>query len=43
MLFEFVCGGVPFGEEESDTYRVYELVLTGEIRYPKFVRAKTLP
>ena len=23
MLFEFVCGGVPFGEEEMDPYTIY--------------------
>jgi cGMP-dependent protein kinase len=27
MLYEFLCGGVPFGEEEEDPYTIYELVL----------------
>ena len=27
MLFEFLAGGVPFGEEQTDSYQVYEKVL----------------
>jgi cGMP-dependent protein kinase len=27
MLYEFVCGGLPFGEEEEDPYAIYEKVL----------------
>jgi cGMP-dependent protein kinase len=38
ILFEFMCGGVPFGEEEEDPYAVYELILTAPIRYPPYVK-----
>jgi len=27
MLYEFICGGVPFGEEEEDPYTIYEIIL----------------
>lgn len=36
MLFEFICGGVPFGENDSDSYAIYEKVLEGKIVYPGF-------
>ena len=34
MIFEFICGGVPFGENESDSYIIYEKVLEARIVYP---------
>jgi len=34
MLYEFVCGGVPFGEEDEDPFVVYEKILHESIRYP---------
>lgn len=37
VLFEFMCGGVPFGEEEEDPYEIYEAVLGAPLRYPNFV------
>ena len=37
VLFEFMCGGVPFGEEEEDPYNIYEAVLSAPLRYPNFV------
>ena len=36
MLFEFMCGGVPFGEGETDHYKVYELVLERKLEWPRF-------
>lgn len=36
-LYEFLCGGVPFGEEEGDPYAIYEKVLQYKLRYPPFV------
>jgi cGMP-dependent protein kinase len=38
MLYEFMCGGVPFGEELEDSFKVYECVLTSKIIYPTSVR-----
>jgi cGMP-dependent protein kinase len=37
MVYEFVCGGVPFGDDLEEPYLIYERILTGELRYPKFV------
>jgi len=34
ILYEFVCGGVPFGEEDEDPFVVYEKILHESIRYP---------
>jgi cGMP-dependent protein kinase len=36
ILYEFVCGRVPFGEEEEDPYLVYEKVLAGRLSFPSF-------
>lgn len=36
MLFEFVCGGVPFGENDSDNYAIYEKILDGKVVYPDY-------
>jgi cGMP-dependent protein kinase len=40
MLFEFLCGGVPFGEEEEDPYIIYEKVLEHKLVYPSWVDKK---
>mmetsp|Transcript_26535 Transcript_26535/g.26188 ORF Transcript_26535/g.26188 Transcript_26535/m.26188 type:complete len:143 (-) Transcript_26535:65-493(-) len=37
MLYEFMCGGVPFGEEEEDPFEIYEKVLERRLIYPSFV------
>jgi cGMP-dependent protein kinase len=37
ILYEFVCGGVPFGEEEEDPYVIYEKVIERKLVYPSFV------
>ena len=46
ILYEFLCGGVPFGEEFTEPYDIYEQVLTGSLTFPPFVDslypAKTL-
>ena len=34
ILFEFLCGGVPFGEEEENPYTIYEKILESKLRYP---------
>jgi cGMP-dependent protein kinase len=40
ILYELLCGGVPFGEGEEDPYAVYEAVLGGKLNYPAFITAK---
>ena len=38
MIFEFVCGGVPFGEEEEQPVDIYKQIVAGVIVYPKFIK-----
>ncbi len=35
-MFEFMCGFVPFGEEEEDPYVVYQLITSSELKYPEY-------
>lgn len=34
MLYEFICGIVPFGEEEEDPIVIYECILKRKISFP---------
>ena len=34
MLYEFICGGVPFGEDEDDPFLIYEKILRDALRFP---------
>lgn len=36
IVFEFFCGGVPFGEGEEDPYIIYEKILERNLIYPNF-------
>lgn len=40
VLYEFMCGGVPFGEEEEDPYKIYEKVIERKLMYPSFVDSR---
>jgi cGMP-dependent protein kinase len=33
-LFEFMCGYVPFGEDNEDPYDIYEKIIKEELKYP---------
>ena len=37
MLYEFVCGYVPFGEEEDDPYKIYGKILDRVLKYPNYI------
>lgn len=37
IAYEFVCGGVPFGEDEDDPFKIYEKVLRESLRWPSAV------
>jgi cGMP-dependent protein kinase len=37
MLFEFVCGCVPFGESEEDPYKIYSKVLECNLKFPAYM------
>lgn len=38
MIYEFVCGRVPFGEDENDPIDVYKVIIKGKFSYPKFLK-----
>ncbi len=40
-IYEFACGGVPFGESCDDPMDVYTAVVNSEINFPNFVTDKT--
>ena len=40
MMYEFVCGGVPFGEGAEDPMEVYKIVIHGSLKFPNFVKDK---
>jgi cGMP-dependent protein kinase len=37
-MFEFVCGGLPFGENDEDPMDVYLAVINNDINFPTFVK-----
>lgn len=37
ILYEFICGRVPFGEEEEDPYIVLRMVTEDEVLFPSFL------
>jgi cGMP-dependent protein kinase len=37
MLYEFICGILPFGNDLRDPYEVYEAVLKMKLQYPKYL------
>ena len=42
ILFECMCGRVPFGEEEEDPYQIYEKILQHNVTYPPWVKADVI-
>ena len=40
MLYEFLCGQVPFGEEMKDSYQVYEAVIKEKLKFPSMMGSK---
>ena len=41
MIYEFLFGKVPFGEEESDPYVIYEIIQQGNLEFPKWSDKKS--
>ena len=39
-LFEFICGGVPFGETAEDPMEIYISIINNKIVFPLFVKDK---
>jgi cGMP-dependent protein kinase len=42
LLYELICGGVPFGEDEDEPYSIYEKVLEHRLVYPQFIDPRFL-
>jgi serine/threonine protein kinase len=43
IMYELVCGKLPFAEEVSNPFKIYESVLKGKLFYPPAVRHRDLP
>ncbi|CAG9327699.1 unnamed protein product [Blepharisma stoltei] len=41
ILYELICGGVPFGDSEDDPYCIYEAVLQRNLTFPNFISNRT--
>jgi cGMP-dependent protein kinase len=37
MLYEFVCGKLPFGNDKEHPYEIYEAILKHRLTYPSFI------
>ena len=35
LLFEMVCGYVPYGEDETDVYKIYEMIQSESVEFPE--------
>lgn len=40
LLYEFVVGRVPFGDDRDDPYEIYQLILKAELTYPMHTQAE---
>lgn len=40
MLYEFVCGKVPFGDDKEDPYDIYQTILKQRLQYPPYIRGE---
>jgi len=40
MMFEFICGGMPFGDAAEDPMDVYASIINEQIKFPKFTKNK---
>ena len=40
ILYEFMCGSVPFGNNEKDPYVIYEKILEHKLSYTRFMDSR---
>lgn len=43
MLYEFLFGHCPFGEDEDDAYSIYKKILEHDLKYPFDMDCKAKP
>jgi len=36
MLYEFICGGVPFGDDVNDPLMIYDKIIEYNLKFPSF-------
>jgi len=41
MLFEFICGCLPFGNDEDEPYAIYEKILARKIQFTGYLNNKS--
>ncbi|CAD8077546.1 unnamed protein product [Paramecium primaurelia] len=41
MLYEFVCGGLPFGEDAEDPFEIYKEITKKPLSYPSYMSDKS--
>ena len=39
-MYEFACGGLPFGDDENEPMNVYLAIINGELKFPKMIKDK---
>ena len=39
-MYEFMCGGLPFGDKAEDPMEVYQSIITGKLSFPSFLKDK---
>jgi cGMP-dependent protein kinase len=37
-IYEFMCGGVPYGESCEDPMDIYTAIVNDEIKFPQFIK-----
>lgn len=42
MLYEFMCGKVPFGDEQEDSFYIFEEILNTKPLFPKWINDNKL-
>lgn len=40
-MYEFICGGLPFGEDAEDPFDIYQEIVKKNIAYPNYMADKT--
>jgi cGMP-dependent protein kinase len=41
MLYEFMCGAIPYGDDSDDPYEIYKSIMRTKVQFPEFFIKKT--